>query len=252
MTSAVLAAVDVVRQMLATVEASGNEGEVDCTELIDALRWLIDRPGDGVASAADGRGSGGSPETLIEPTAAIAAPLELAPSPPFAAPLAKEDHHEPGTPSSSAEGTIRVNTLLLDKLVNLAGELVLARNQVLQYASGLQEATFLGAAQRLSLITSELQEGIMKTRMQPIGTIWNKFPRVVRDLALACGKQVRLEMVGEGTELDKTLIEAIRDPLTHVVRNAIDHGIETPEERIAAVSRSRDGCCCARRTRAAM
>ena len=92
----------------------------------------------------------------------------------------------------------------------------------------------------------------MKTRMQPIGNIWNKFPRIVRDLALACGKQVRIEMEGEETELDKTLIEAIRDPLTHIVRNSIDHGIELPRAtRSPPASPPRAGCCCARSMRAA-
>jgi two-component system chemotaxis sensor kinase CheA len=93
---------------------------------------------------------------------------------------------------------------------------------------------FLATSQRLNLITTELQEGVMKTRMQPIGTVWSKFPRVVRDLALACGKQVRVEMDGKDTELDKTIIEAIKDPLTHMVRNSVDHGIESPEVRLAA------------------
>ena len=83
----------------------------------------------------------------------------------------------------------------------------------------------------------------MKTRMQPIGTVWTKFPRVVRDLAMSCGKQVRLEMEGEDTELDRTILEAIKDPLTHLVRNAVDHGIETPEQRRAAGQAARRGCC---------
>ena len=101
----------------------------------------------------------------------------------------------------------------------------------------------MSAAQRLNLITTELQEGVMKTRMQPIGNVWNKFPRVVRDLALPCGKQVRVEMEGTETELDKTIIEAIKDPLTHLVRNAVDHGIEMPaDERAAARQASRGGC----------
>src|SRR5918912_600846 len=99
--------------------------------------------------------------------------------------------------------------------MNLVGELVLARNQILQ-------------------LTTELQEGVMKTRMQPIGNVWSKLPRVVRDLAIACGKQVRVEMEGKETELDKTIIEAIKDPLTHLVRNAVDHGIEPRDVRLAA------------------
>jgi two-component system chemotaxis sensor kinase CheA len=115
--------------------------------------------------------------------------------------------------------------------MNLIGELVLARNQVLQHKDDTPLAT---TAQRLNLITTELQEGVMKTRMQPIGNIWNKFPRLVRDLSVAHEKRVRLEMDGADTELDKTLIEAIKDPLIHLVRNAIDHGIERPEDREAA------------------
>jgi len=132
-----------------------------------------------------------------------------------------------------SSGNIRVDVGQLDKLMNLVGELVLARNQILQYSASQQDPAFLSTTQRLNLITTELQEGVMKTRMQPIDNVWNKFPRVVRDLAMSCGKQVRVEMEGKETELDKTLIEAIKDPLTHIVRNSVDHGIETPEKRVA-------------------
>jgi two-component system chemotaxis sensor kinase CheA len=141
-----------------------------------------------------------------------------------------EDQREVRT-SAVSESNIRVDVGLLDKLMNLVGELVLARNQILQYSTSQQDATFLNTSQRLNLITTELQEGVMKTRMQPIGNIWSKFPRVVRDLALACGKKVRIEMEGRETDLDKTIIEAIKDPLTHLVRNVVDHGIEAPEVR---------------------
>ncbi len=123
---------------------------------------------------------------------------------------------------------------LLDKLMNLVGELVLARNQILQFGAQRKDAAFLGTSQRLNLITTELQEGVMRTRMQPIAGVWNKLPRVVRDLSLTCGKQVELVLEGKETELDRTVIEAIKDPMTHIVRNSIDHGIETPERREAA------------------
>jgi two-component system, chemotaxis family, sensor kinase CheA len=135
---------------------------------------------------------------------------------------------------SAGDSTIRLDVSLLDHLMNLVGELVLARNQILQCANSTEESTLLAASQRLNLITTELQGGVMKTRMQPIGNIWSKLPRTVRDLALDCGKQVRVEMEGKETELDKTLIEAIKDPLTHLVRNSVDHGIERPEVRQAA------------------
>ena len=118
--------------------------------------------------------------------------------------------------------------------MNLVGELVLARNQILQVSNSSEENGLLATSQRLNLITTELQEGVMKTRMQPIGNIWSKFPRTVRDVAVGCGKQVQIEMEGKETELDKTIIEAIKDPLTHLVRNAVDHGIESPAQRQAA------------------
>ena len=137
------------------------------------------------------------------------------------------------TPNIS-DTSIRVDVELLDKLMNLVGELVLTRNQILQFSTDQNGGNMLATSQRLNLITSELQEGVMKTRMQPIGNIWNKFPRVVRDLALSCNKQVRIEFEGSDTELDKTLIEAVKDPLMHLVRNAVDHGIETPQARQAA------------------
>jgi two-component system chemotaxis sensor kinase CheA len=133
-----------------------------------------------------------------------------------------------------SQSSIRVDVGLLDKVMNLVGELVLARNQILQFTSSEGDAALLSAAQRLNLITTELQEGVMKARMQPIGKVWNNFPRIVRDLAAACAKEVRIEMEGADTELDKTLLEAIKDPLTHIIRNAVDHGIELPAQRQAA------------------
>ncbi len=130
--------------------------------------------------------------------------------------------------------SIRVDVGLLDDLMNLVGELVLARNQILQFTQDQSDPSFNATSQRLNLITTELQAGVMKTRMQPIENVWNKFPRVVRDLTIGCGKQARLEMEGKHTELDKTLLEAIKDPLTHLVRNSVDHGLESPADRLAA------------------
>ncbi len=279
-TSVLLATVDAVRQMLAKIEADGNDGDQDYAELVSRLAQLCSRESSEAASASDaGVPTPAVEEPVVEePEAVLAQPVaepaveskkkpranrkpkapraaaaveappaqiteEPAPAPtPVAAAanrpapkpesLTREDTPEAAT-SAAAESSIRVNVNLLDKVMNLVGELVLVRNQILQYSMRQQESGFLGTSQRLNLITSELQEGIMKTRMQPIGNIWSKFPRIARDLALACGKQVRIEMEGEETELDKTLIEAIRDPLTHIVRNAIDHGIELPAQRVA-------------------
>jgi len=133
-----------------------------------------------------------------------------------------------------SDSTIRVHVGLLDKVMNLVGELVLTRNQVLQFANRIKDTGFLADCQRLNLITTELQEGIVKTRMQPIGNIWSQFPRTVRDVALGCAKEVAIEMEGKETDLDKTIIEAIKDPLMHLVRNSVDHGIELPEDRVKA------------------
>lgn len=132
---------------------------------------------------------------------------------------------------STGVETVRVGVDLLDTLMNLVGELVLARNQLLQASGSAEDAPLQLIAQRLNLIVTEVQQQVMKTRMQPIANIWNKFPRTVRDLAVSCGKEVRLEMEGQDTELDRNIIEAIKDPLTHLVRNAIDHGIEVPDVR---------------------
>ena len=130
------------------------------------------------------------------------------------------------------ETSIRVTVSLLDQLMNLAGELVLSRNQLLQTITSGDVRNAEAVGQRIDLVTSELQEAIMLTRMQPIGNVFNKFPRVVRDLSKKLGKNIDLTIVGKDVELDKTIIEAINDPLTHLVRNSVDHGIETPEDRI--------------------
>ena len=139
---------------------------------------------------------------------------------------------ESRTRETAVAETIRVGVNLLDKLMTLVGELVLGRNQLLQLANTSRDAGLQAVSQRMNLIATELQEEVMKTRMQPIGNIWSQFPKTVRDVALGCGKQVNIEMEGKETELDKTIIEAIKDPLTHLVRNSVDHGIELSEERV--------------------
>jgi len=135
---------------------------------------------------------------------------------------------------SVADSSLRVDVTLLDTLMRLVGELVLTRNQIVAVAAAQGESTMIRSSQRLNLLVSELQAGVMKTRMQPIDTLWSKLPRLVRDLSVACGREVSLQLEGRETELDKTILEAIKDPLTHVVRNAIDHGIEAPHLRLAA------------------
>jgi two-component system chemotaxis sensor kinase CheA len=133
-----------------------------------------------------------------------------------------------------SDTSIRVQVSLLDRLMALMGEMVLVRNQVLQYTSKSDDLEFLNLSQKLDVVTSELQEETMKTRMQPIGNILSKFQRVVRDLSGSLNKKINLNLIGVETELDKSLIEAVKDPLMHIVRNSCDHGIETPELRTAA------------------
>lgn len=130
-----------------------------------------------------------------------------------------------------AENFLRVNVNLLDSLMRLAGELVLTRNQLVQNVNDHDLESIEDATQRLNLITSDVQEAIMTTRMQPIGTVFSKFHRVIRDMSRSLGKEINLVLEGEEVDLDKTIIEAITDPLTHLVRNSADHGLETPEER---------------------
>ena len=136
--------------------------------------------------------------------------------------------------SSVAAQSIRVTVGLLENLMTLVSELVLTRNQLLQMVRGKDDSEFKVPLQRLSLITSDLQEGVMKTRMQPIGNAWSKLPRIVRDLSLESGKKIDLQMLGTETELDRQVLELIKDPLTHMVRNSADHGLEKPAERVKA------------------
>lgn len=131
-----------------------------------------------------------------------------------------------------SDNTLRVNIKILNTLMTLAGELVLARNQLVQTVSSWDKASVENTSQRIDLITAELQEAIMSTRMQPIGNVFNKFRRVVRDMSMSLGKEVNLIIEGEDVELDKTIIEAIGDPLTHLVRNAVDHGLERKKDRV--------------------
>ena len=217
--SLILDTVDATRKVLASIEASGEEGPDHFDEIAERLRVAAQLP----------------PDADSEPSSGLA-------------PASPEDHHEENgahelsegakseetclKSSAAADANIRVGVGLLDKLMDLVGELVLTRNQILQFNTEREDAALNATSQRLNLITTELQEGVMKTRMQPIGMVWNKLPRVVRDMAVAMGKQIRLEMDGADTELDRTIIEAIKDPLVHLVRNSCDHGIEPAEVRI--------------------
>ncbi|GAB77729.1 chemotaxis protein CheA, partial [Austwickia chelonae] len=184
--------------------------------------------------------AGGTPETAI-PTAPAAAAKAADAAQSTAAQAATSPKAKAATGGdgetqqrrSVADSSIRVDVDLLDTLMNLVGELVLTRNQLIQRAAARQDQELMRSMHRLNLVAGELQEGVMKTRMQPIDNVWSKIPRVVRDLANQMGRQIRVEMEGKDTELDKTILEAIKDPLTHLVRNSCDHGIEQPDIRIA-------------------
>jgi two-component system chemotaxis sensor kinase CheA len=148
-------------------------------------------------------------------------------------PKADKTGEKKSTGGSVQSDSLRVQVSLLENLMNLAGELVLSRNQLMQSVSVQDERAVQSSAQRIDLVTSELQEAIMLTRMQPVGNVFNKFPRVVRDISREMGKDIELKMEGKEVELDKTILEGLSDPLTHLVRNSADHGIESPEEREA-------------------
>ena len=175
-----------------------------------------------------------APTEPAAPVAAVATRPPSAPPAPVAHPAEHASAENAHRGPSVADAYVRVDVGLLDRLMNLVGELVLARNQILQFVPLIEDQAFNATSQRLNIITTDLQSGVMKTRMQPIGNLWEKLPRIVRDLSLSLGKQIEIEMEGRETELDKTIIEAIKDPLTHIVRNCVDHGIETPDQRTAA------------------
>ncbi|MCQ4294806.1 chemotaxis protein CheA [Pseudomonas stutzeri] len=137
-------------------------------------------------------------------------------------------------PPAEAETTVRVDTARLDEIMNMVGELVLVRNRLVRLGSNSGDEAMAKAVSNLDVVTADLQSAVMKTRMQPIKKVFGRFPRLVRDLARSLKKEINLELVGEETDLDKNLVEALADPLVHLVRNAVDHGIEMPEEREAA------------------
>lgn len=241
--SLVLQSVDVVKVELAAIEETQAESGDQYEDLVRHLEAVAATLNE---EASEPEATGQTPpvaETPVSTAAETEAPARPMAEPEGPARIVADIESAPvqektASPDTAAKGpsvadsTIRVDVGLLDRLMNLVGELVLARNQVLQFTSRLEDASLTATSQRLNLITSELQEGVMKTRMQPIGVVWNKLPRVVRDLSSLCGKQINLEMDGAETELDKTIIEAIKDPLTHIVRNACDHGIENAETRV--------------------
>lgn len=231
-TDVLLAMVDTVRDLLSAIEEHGGEGDAEVGPVVERISALLEGREPAVEVVPESLVEGAL-EGAVEGAAEVAAEAAEAPDAPVvdAAADHPDDHHGR---RSVADSSIRVDVDLLDTLMQLVGELVLTRNQIVRQAGDQQDVELTRSAQRLNLIASELQEGVMKTRMQPIDNLWAKLPRVVRDLGAHCGKRVALSMVGKETELDRSLLEAVKDPLTHLVRNAVDHGLETPEDRMAA------------------
>ncbi len=243
-TDILLHAADKLRGMIEDVEHSN---EIDVSEQLRELQQIVAGGlGEPEAAPAPSQPAPAAfqPAAVVECEAAapaIESPLPV--DPPLAPPPVAEtvelptvdkdrDSERQTTRGPAADSSIRVNVGVLDRLMNLAGELVLARNQLLQVVNTSELRTLSTVGARLNQVTSELQETIMQTRLQTIGTVFNRFPRIVRDLTLALGKECQLTLDGQEVEVDKSILQAISDPLTHLVRNAVDHGIEPPEVRV--------------------
>jgi two-component system chemotaxis sensor kinase CheA len=268
-TTGLLQLMDGLRSILKSIETQDSEGEGEDTALIERLGELqlpakVEVQHAAVGAAAQQSGviaqpPQGQPASWAEqaapqhePTPSVPAAAQIPPiahvtepPPQVAVPPAKavqekapvEAEPDAGKPrtqtaGTAAESTLRVDVALLNRMMNLVGELVLTRNQVLQATANDPSLTLL--TRRLDMVTADLRESVMKARMQPVSNIFSKMPRIVRDLSQSLGRKVRLQMEGQETELDKSLLEAIKDPLTHAVRNSLDHGIEPPDVRIAA------------------
>ncbi|MGA2537236.1 MAG: chemotaxis protein CheW [Terracidiphilus sp.] len=266
-TTGLLALMDGLRSILKSIEVEGSEGEAEDTVLIarlgelqaPALGQVIQthvragaRGASTIADAPHAHDQVSTPGHEAEGASNSASATAQAPAgrtadraQGLAAPEARvlpekaavEPEGEAGKPraqaaGSAAESTLRVDVTLLNRMMNLVGELVLTRNQVLQATASDPNLRLL--SRRLDMVTADLRESVMKARMQPVSNIFSKMPRIVRDLSQMLGRRVRLQMEGQDTELDKSLLEAIKDPLTHAVRNSLDHGIEPPDVRQAA------------------
>jgi two-component system, chemotaxis family, sensor kinase CheA len=236
--SLILETVDATRKVLAAIETSGKEGPLRFEDLTERLRVAAQLT---VEAGNQPAPDSSDPAASVEEPALGKSSSELHEDGSAEEERRSDERRKEGRrdedvarPSAAVDSNIRVGVGLLDKLMDLVGELVLTRNQILQFNVEREDPALNATSQRLNLITTELQEGVMKTRMQPIGVVWNKLPRVVRDMSMTLGKQIHLQMDGAETELDRTIIEAIKDPLMHVIRNSCDHGIETAEVRIQA------------------
>ena len=263
--SLVLQSLDAIKVIMDHLGTQGTEPEGDDAPLIARLNRFAESNGqdDGTGDAASAVPAS-APVSVAAPVASMTeeeldiilehgVPAPDAPAAVAAMPVAQAEaavpqqvrdqaimHGLAAEPKEAATGggaanqSIRVSIDVLENLMQMVSELVLTRNQLMQIARTRGDKVFMSPLQQLSHITTELQEGIMKTRMQPIGNAWSKFPRLIRDLSMELGKKIELRMLGAETELDRQLLELIKDPLTHMVRNSCDHGLEMPQDRVNA------------------
>jgi two-component system chemotaxis sensor kinase CheA len=218
---ALLELLDRLRAVLHLIETTGAEGARSTDDDRDLIALLVTLKAGSIATTANER-----PAPAMSDAQRPVSPSDQAgssaPAPPVLILAA----------STTQDRTLRIDVEVLNQMMNLVGELVLTRNQILQSSPAAQN--FPELARRLNNVTAELRESVMRARMQPVGHLFRKFPRMVRDLSRTCGRRVRIEFEGQETGLDKSLLEAVRDPLTHAVRNSVDHGIEPPERRLLA------------------
>lgn len=259
--------IDTIKFIVSEIEMNGAEPDTDSTSLINKLDAVYEGRGLGGAAAAPTETAAETetpaeeltieaapaPEAEVEaiqetatetssvvelkpvpaPKAAEAPPPSPAPPPPPAQKADAHDHGDKEGHGAGANQTLRVNVDVLENLMTMVSELVLTRNQLLQISRVQGENDFATPLQRLNHVVSDLQEGVMQTRMQPIGNAWSKLPRIIRDLSIELNKKVDLIMIGQETELDRQILDLIKDPLTHMVRNSADHGVEDPATRVA-------------------
>lgn len=270
----ILSTIDRIKEILGQLEATEAEPEGADVDLIDALHHMVEqgmaamaapapeaaaakpavtvgavvqqtlerelRPGEVSLDELERAFRETEMEIVAPPLAPVEQPVAKAEAPKAEAPKAAAKPRKPVIENETTEGdkianqSIRVNVDTLEHLMTMVSELVLTRNQLLEISRRNEDSEFKVPLQRLSNVTAELQEGVMKTRMQPIGNAWQKLPRIVRDLSSELGKQIELEMHGADTELDRQVLDLIKDPLTHMVRNSADHGLESTADRVAA------------------
>lgn len=209
--SLILESIDRIKLIMAGLENSGSEPEGDDSRLLEKLEAACK----------------GEANSTMDPA------IEENDQKDDKAEIHAAENASTTRETSIAAQSLRVNVDVLENLMTLVSELVLTRNQILQVARTQKDNGMGSSLQRLNHIVSDLQDGVMKTRMQPIGNAWSKLPRIVRDISTDLGKKIELEMFGQETELDRQVLEMIKDPLTHMIRNSADHGIETPAERVA-------------------